>query len=51
MRGEIIEMQIDDEWDTGICAQPIEKNTVGKTVSKINEYVRRVLNILIKDQV
>ena len=27
----------DDEWDTGICVQPIEKNTDGKTVSKINE--------------
>ena len=34
----------DDEWDTGICVQPIEKNTDGKTILKINEYVRRVVN-------
>ena len=34
----------DDEWDTGICVQPIEKNTNGETLLKINEYVRRVIN-------
>ena len=34
----------DDEWDTGICVQPITKNTDGETVLKINEYVRRVIN-------
>jgi len=34
----------DGEWDTGICVQPIENNTDGKTVLKINEYVRKVLN-------
>ena len=34
----------DDEWNTGICVQPIEKNSDGETVLKINEYVRRVIN-------
>ena len=33
-----------DEWATGICVQPIEKNTDGETVLKINEYVRKVIN-------
>ena len=33
----------DDEWNTGICVQPIEKNTDGETVTKICEYVRRVI--------
>ena len=34
----------DDEWDTGICVQPIEHNTDGTTVLKINEYVRRMMD-------
>ena len=34
----------DDEWDTGICVQPIDKNADGETVSRINEYVRRVIS-------
>jgi len=34
----------DDEWDTGICVQPIEKNTSGETLSRINEYAFRVIN-------
>ena len=33
-----------DEWDTGICVQPIEKNQDGETIIRINEYVRRVIN-------
>ena len=33
-----------DEWDTGICVQPIEANTDGETLLKINEYVRKVIN-------
>ena len=36
-------MPFDDEWNTGICVQPIEINTDGKTVLKINEYVRKVV--------
>ena len=34
----------DDEWDTGICVQPIEKNTDGETLLRINEYVRKVIS-------
>jgi len=37
----------DDEWDTGICVQPIEVNTDGETVSKINEYVRKVISAVL----
>jgi multimeric flavodoxin WrbA len=33
----------DDEWDTGICVQPIEVNNDGESVLKICEYVRRVI--------
>jgi Multimeric flavodoxin WrbA len=33
-----------DEWDTGICVQPIKQNYDGESLSKINEYVRRVIN-------
>jgi Multimeric flavodoxin WrbA len=33
-----------DEWETGICVQPIEQNNDGETLSKINEYVRKVIN-------
>ena len=33
-----------DEWDTGICVQPIEMNRDGETLLKINEYVRKVIN-------
>jgi len=33
-----------DEWETGICVQPIEKNSDGETLSKINAYVRKVIN-------
>ena len=33
----------DEEWDTGICVQPIEQNQDGETLSKINEYVRKVI--------
>jgi len=36
-----------DEWDTGICVQPIENNSDGETLSKINEYVRKVINSLL----
>jgi multimeric flavodoxin WrbA len=36
----------DDEWDTGICVQPIEMNHDGETEQKINEYVRKVLSSL-----
>ena len=36
----------DDEWDTGICVQPIEKNSDGNTVLKIKEYVCKVINSL-----
>ena len=32
-----------DDWDTGICVQPITKNTDGETVFIINEYVRKVI--------
>jgi len=34
----------DDEWDTGICVQPIELNNNGETLFKISEYVRKVIN-------
>ena len=37
----------DDEWNTGICVQPAEKNTDGETAFLIQEYVRRVLNAFI----
>ena len=37
----------DKEWDTGICVQPIEKNTNGETLLKINEYVQKVINNVI----
>lgn len=33
-----------DEWDTGICVQPIEMNHDGETILKINEYVRKVID-------
>ena len=33
-----------DEWETGICVQPIEQNHDGETLSRINEYVRKVVN-------
>ena len=34
----------DDEWNTGICVQPIETNTDEQTVLKIKKYVRIVIN-------
>jgi len=34
----------DDEWNTGICVQPIELNNNGETLLKINEYVCKVIN-------
>ena len=34
----------DDEWDTGICVQPIEMNQDGETLLKISEYVCKVIN-------
>jgi len=33
-----------DEWDTGICVQPIEMSQDGETVRKIREYVRKVIH-------
>jgi len=35
-----------DEWDTGICVQPIETNTNGETLSRIHAYVRKVIGSL-----
>ena len=40
---QLMIIPFDDEWNTGICVQPIENNKNGETVSKINEYVRRVI--------
>ena len=34
----------DEEWDTGICVQPIEMNRNGETLLKINEYVRKIIS-------
>ena len=34
----------DDEWNTGICVQPIENNTDGEIVLRINRYVNKVIN-------
>jgi len=36
----------DNEWDTGICVQPIEMNYGGETLLKISDYVRKVINSL-----
>jgi multimeric flavodoxin WrbA len=34
---------LNDEWNTGICVQPIEKNNDGETILKIREYVDKVI--------
>ena len=36
-----------NEWDTGICVQPIEMNHDGTTVMRISEYVQIVMNVLV----
>jgi len=44
---QLLLLPFSDEWDTGICVQPIEMNHDGETLSKINEYVRKVINSFI----
>ena len=34
----------DNDWDTGICIQPLEKNQNNETISRIREYVCKILN-------